>query len=287
MVGYETFPALHAAAGWVSSAAQIVRSVICAPFQGSFCRPCWRLCRGSAACPRASGRPRAEDFRVDNVIYLGDQKGPWSESTTIFHGGVVYDHRRDPAETVVLDSAAGRFVLLNLTHRTRSELSTGFVVAFTDRLQQLAAKSPDPLTKFFAKPNLTERFDETAGELTLSSQWRTYRLLLSAEASPPVVEQYHESCDWYARLNTMLNPGSPPPFVRLVVNAALAKRHAIASQVVLTDTSGKAPKQPTTIRSLHRVVRPLDPADLKLVAETRQFVESFTPVSFDQYRKPQ
>ena len=60
----------------------------------------------------------------------------------------------------------------------------------------------------------------------------------------------------------MLLPGSLPPFMRLKVNVALAERHAIASQVVRTDVPGKAEK-PVTIRSQHRVVHPLEPADLK------------------------
>ena len=90
----------------------------------------------------------------------------------------------------------------------------------------MAAKSKDPLVKLLAEPKFQERSDEAADELTLNSPWVSYRLTLAHEASPSVVEQYHEFCDWYARLNALLTPGSLPPFGRLVVDAALAKRQA-------------------------------------------------------------
>ena len=228
----------------------------------------------------------AENFRVDNTVYVDNQKAPVCRSATIFHDGVVYDCMKTPAETVVFDKSAGRFVLLNLKSRTRTELTTGEVAAFTDRLQQLAVKSSDPLVKFLAAPKFQERFDETTGKLTLSSPLVSYRLTLAPEKNQAVVEQYHEFSDWYARLNALLTTGSRPPFGRLVVNAALAKHKATASQVILTLSSGKASKrQQTTIRSEHRVVRPLTPADLDRVRQTREFMAGFKPVSFEQYRK--
>jgi hypothetical protein len=231
-----------------------------------------------------AGQALGEDFRVDNAVYAGDQKEPSSQSTTIFHAGVVYDCLKAPAETVVFDKTGGRFVLLNLSHRMRTELTTSEVAAFIDRLQPVAAKSKDPLVAFLAAPKFQERSDQP-GELTLASPWITYRLVLSGESSPSVVEQYRDFCDWYARLNALLVPGSQPPFGRLVVDAAMAQRRAIASQVVLTLHTGKGSRQPTTIRSEHRLVIPLEAADLERVARARKFMENFKLVSFDQYQK--
>jgi hypothetical protein len=234
-----------------------------------------------------AGRAIGEDFRVDNTVYAADQKEPNSESTTIFHGGVVYDCMKTPAETVVFDKNADRFVLLNLTQRVRAELTTDRLAAFTDGLQMRAAKSKDPLMKFLAGPKFDEKFDETAGELTLSSPLVTYRLVLAPESNQSIVEQYHEFCDYYARLNALL-AGSRPPFGRIVVNAALAQRQATAAKVILTIASGKGvSQQRTTIRSEHRVVRPLEPADLERVAKTRELMGNLKLVSFEEYRKPE
>jgi hypothetical protein len=229
-----------------------------------------------------AGATRSEDFRVDNAVYVGDQNEPSSQSTTIFSGGVVYDCLKTPAETVVFDKTTSQFVLLNLTRRARTELSTGAVAAFIERLQPMAAKSKDPLVQFLAEPKFQEQSRQT-GELTLSSPLISYRLTLVPETSPSVVEQYHEFCDWYARLNALL--GSPPPFGRLVVDAAIARQNAIASRVLVTVHAGKGSKPQTTIRSEHRLVRPLEPADLQRVAQAREFMGSFKLLGFDQYRK--
>ena len=232
-------------------------------------------------------RASAEDFRIDNAVFVGDQKTPSSESTTIFHNGIVYDCMKTPAETVVFEKLASKFILLNLKHRTRAELTTGEVTAFIEQLQHDGvSKNPDPLVKFLSSPRFEERFDEAAGELTLSSPLVSYRLRLLPESDQATVEQYHEFSDGYVQLNAMLAPGSRPPFGRLVLNAALAKRQAMASQVELTFTQGKASnRQQVTIRSTHSVVRPLVSADLELVAKTRESLGSFKLVSFEQYRK--
>jgi hypothetical protein len=237
--------------------------------------------------PAAAPAALAEDFRIENTAYVAGQKEPPTESTTVFAGNVVYDFMKTPAETVVFDQSAARFVVLNLRSRTRTELTTDELARFTDRLQQLAARNSDPLVKFLAAPKFQEHFNEGTRELSLSSASVNYRLLLAQEAAPATVEAYHEFSDWYARLNALLAPGSGsrPPFARLVVNAALAQRKALPLQVTLTVVPSKSDRQAITICSTHRVVRPLAPADLDRVAKTRESVVGFKLVSFDQYRK--
>jgi hypothetical protein len=233
-----------------------------------------------------AGPVRGEDFRVENAVYENDKQEPSNQSTTIFRKGVVYDCLKSPAETVVFDQTAGRFVLLDLTHRTRSEVTTADVTALIERLRPVAAKSQDPVVRFFAQPKFQESGGEAGGALTLTSPMVSYRITLARQTDPDWVERYHEFCDWYARLNSLLVPGSRPPFARLVVNAAVAQRQAVASEVSLTVTIGKGTnRQRITIHSEHRVVSPLEEDDLDLVARTRGFMGSFKLVTFDQYRK--
>ena len=227
-----------------------------------------------------------EDFLVENKVFFGSGKKAASRSTTIFHNGLVYDYLDRPAEVIVFDKAAGRFTLLDTVRRVRAELAAGDVADLTRRLQQSAEAHPDPFIKFLADPKFREQFDETAQELTLSSQWLTYRVVLAKPGSPAIAAQYREFADWYARLNTMLNPGSKPPMARLLVNAALAKRGAIAGEVYRTTASktGSPPKR-TTIRSQHRLIRRVAAAELERITQTRRFMEAFKPVSFEQYRR--
>ncbi len=227
----------------------------------------------------------AEDFRVDNAVYEGDQKDPISQSVTIFHGGVVYDCMTAPAETVVFDEVADRFVLLNPARRIRAELTTSELAALVDRLQKLALKNDDAVVRFLAAPKFHERTDETSGDLILSSPLVTYRVTLAPQSNASIVTQYHEFCDYYARLNSLLSSGSRPPFGRLVVNAAMAQRNATASQVVLTIASENDPKPQTVVRSEHRVVDPLTQDDLERISQIREQMEGFQSVGFNQYRK--
>ncbi len=231
-----------------------------------------------------TGSAAAEDFRVENRVYVGDQKEPASRSITIFRGNMIYDCLASPAETAVLDRAAGRFILLDLTRRIRCELSTSEATIFVDRLQSLAAKSKDPMARFLADPKFDEHSDNS-DELTFASPWLTYRVTLARQADRNLVEQYRDACDWYARLKPLLVPGSLPPQSRLLLDAALAQRQSTASRIVLTIAPGKASKQKTVIRSEHELVRPLDDTDLRRVAQTHEFIDLFQLVGFDQYCK--
>ena len=79
---------------------------------------------GVGAQPETGAGPSADGFRVENAVYFGDEVQPTSQSTTIFSGGVVYDCMKTPAETVVFEPWAGRFVLLSEKHHCRTELTT-------------------------------------------------------------------------------------------------------------------------------------------------------------------
>lgn len=227
----------------------------------------------------------ADNFRVDNAVFVENEKKPSSQSVTIFADGVVYDCMKAPAEIVVFDKPAEKFVLLNQASRTRAELTTRDVAAFVRELQPLAAKNPDPLVKFLANPKFEDQYNAATGELTFSSPMMTYRLLLSTDQSQAAVDQYREFSDWYARLNTMLSPGSRPPFGRLMVNAAVAQRKAIASEVTLAISTVKENRGQTTIRSTHKIARQLTQGDLDYVATIRKSMSDYKLVGFDKYRK--
>lgn len=243
---------------------------------------CALLALGGGCWP---GLPlRAEDFRVENKIFRGRANTPASQSTTIFCDGVVYDYLKDPQEVIVLDQAAGRFVLLDTARRVRAEVTTQHVAQFTEEVREVAGTREDPFKKFLAEPKFTTVFDEDENSLTLSSPWMTYRLLLEDPESPEIAAQYQHFSDWYARLNTMINPGSKPPFARLLVNAALAERGATAREVRLTVTPPRTfPPRKITLRSEHRLVREVAGADLDRVAQTRQFMDIFKRISLAEY----
>jgi len=228
----------------------------------------------------------AEDFRVENRVYRGNEKEPASRSTTVFSGEMVFDYLNEPAEVIVLDKAGGRFILLDTARRVRAEVTIEQVMAFTDRLLQSAGTRDDPFLRFLVAPKFDEQFDERSGELTLSSQWMTYRVLLTEAGGREIARQYRNFADWYARLNTMLHPGSKPPFARLVVNDAVARRGATPRRVQLTLTPKKSfPHKRITIRSEHELVRQVPQSDLDRVAQTHEFMRIFELIGIEQYLK--
>jgi hypothetical protein len=238
---------------------------------------------GGRCVNRAVGE---DEFRVENKVFAGDEDEPRVRSTTIFCHGVVYDYLEQPAEVTVFDQAHGRFVLLDLKRRLKTELSTEQVAEFTKRLRQWSRRQSDAMLKFQGDPQFEDAFDERTGELSFRSEWMTYRLVTEPAPSRDVARQYRAFCDWYCQLNTLLNPGSKLPFARMLVNAELEKRGLVPREVHFTATPKKGlVSKHISARSEHRLVGQLVESDRRRVAQTGQAIVTFAEVPFDEYQK--
>jgi len=234
----------------------------------------------------ADGATQAEDFRIENRVFVEGKKEAESQSSTFFQGGTVYDFMSEPAEVTIFDKPSGRFVLLNMTRQEQTELSLTEVAAFAEKLKQLASKQTDPLSKFFADPKFEERFDAASGDLVLSSPLVTYRITTKAAERPVVSKQYREFSDWYARLNAMLNTGARPPQARLMVNDALARQDVLAREVTLTITALKNnTPQKTVVRSEHDWAYELTRSDLDRIENAQKARANFRSLQYVQYAK--
>jgi hypothetical protein len=227
------------------------------------------------------------DFRVENQVFSGGGRTPQVRSTTIFLDGVVYDYLEDPREITVFDSANGRFICLDPIRHVRTELSTEHLESLAGRLKDWAGSQPDEFLKFLADPKFEKSLDEDTGELVFDSPWMTYRVTAIQTGSPETASQYAAFSDWYGRLNTRINPGSRPPFARMIVNAELAREQLFPEKVHLTvrPKAGGLLAKKTTLRSEHKLVRQLVESDRRQVAQTDQYMAIFKPVSFQEYQK--
>ena len=207
------------------------------------------------------GQPAsAVSFRVDNKVFVSAEKEPRSQSTTIFHEGLVYDFLDKPGEITIFDPGHHRFVLLDPAHRVKTEVSSDEVAALCDNLQSWAKRQADPLLRFMAEPRFEEGFDEAAGDLAFKSEWMTYRVAASPVASEAIGRQYREFSDWYTRLNARLNPGSKLPFARLEVNRVLDSRHVFPREVKLA-VHAKKGGRPETLGPQRALARnPAEPS---------------------------
>jgi hypothetical protein len=235
-------------------------------------------------CPAWS---RGDDFRVENRVYADEQRQLNSHSTTIFHGDAVYDFLTEPAEIVVFDKAGSKFVLLDLRRRVRTELRTVEVTAFVNRIREWAYDHPDPLLHFQGDPKFDEQFDAKSVQLTLKSPLMIYEARL-ARSSEAVSRQYRQFCDWYAELNTVLSSGSRPPFARLMLDEAIARRNATVREVKLTIIPPSKPgtsMAAMTVSSRHELTPTLSAEDLRRVEQAREHMRNFTLVKFADYHK--
>ncbi len=239
---------------------------------------------GSLGVPTAT----AADFRVENKVFLGSDKKPLSESTTIFKDGVVYDYLVEPGEVTVLDIARGRFFLLDTRLKLKTQLSAKLVKASIDSLKTRPDLSDDPFTSFLINPSFACQVDDERGELLFSSTMLEYRVLTVPAKTPEVAGEYRRFSDWYARLNTYIRSGARPPFSRMLVNEELEKRGELPRQVHLT----LKPKQGLGSRKIrmhseHNIVTLLGDVDLRHIAQTAEHLAVFELVSFKQYQSQQ
>jgi len=240
---------------------------------------------GLVLCPSLLPADAVDGFRIENRVFRAGDREAASRSTTIFHEGLVYDYLSEPSEVIVFDQQAGRFTLIDVGRHVRCELATSEVQSFVEQLVEAAAEQDDPFVRFLSAPELSERFDSATGVLTLSSSWLSYEAKTVADVDQVTVDRYRQFADWYARLNAMLNPGSPPPTARLALNAALARRGLLPREVSLTMTPKRGfPPRRVKLRSDHQVVRPLAAMDLDRIAQTREFMRIFKLVGFQDYR---
>lgn len=231
-----------------------------------------------------------DGVRIESKIFFGSDKEPKAENTTIFYRGLVYDYLRNPgegnhaSETIVLDLARGRFVLLDPKRRVRTELATQEVAALCENFRQWAQDQTDAFTRFLGAPKFEEVFDEATGELLLQSPWVTYRVATLEAESEAVLQQFRDFTDWYARLNARLNPGYKLVLARLAVNEALQKRRQLPREITLTVYPKKAFSfQKTVVRSEHQFIYHLVESDRDRIAQTGEFMAIFQPLDFAQY----
>ncbi len=249
---------------------------------------CLMACAACAAMatPAVAVTPDVEGFRIDNSVYSGKDRQPSVRTTTIFLNGVVYDFMEQPQEAIVLDAELGRFTLLNMARRVRAELSVDEVLELTRALRQRASMHESPFVRFLVEPEFEERFDLAAGALTLDSAWITYKVEMTSPDDPAIAESYRDFADMYSQVNTMLNPLASPPFARMKLNAALAEHHAIPSTIHLTIRPKRSfPPTRITMRSEHELVRSVGQPDLDRITQTREFMNIFKLVSFEEYRR--
>jgi hypothetical protein len=232
-----------------------------------------------------AGSARAEEFRVESDVFIGDQKEPIARSVTLFSSGLVYDFPRlGPKEITVFDPARGRFVLLDPERKVKTTVATQELLELAAAMK-VHAKDLTGAFAFAANPKFEEHLDADTDWLTLSSPVLTYRARCMSPEVAAAADRYRQFADWYARLNAT-RPGSLPPFARMELDRAIAERQQVPLEVELTvEPERRFVGRRLVVRSRHHFNWRLSNTDRQQIDTAGNYMAGFESVSVSVYRE--
>lgn len=228
----------------------------------------------------------AADFRIESRVYAEKETEPVSKSITLFHAGAAYDFLEEPSETTLLDPQRNRIVLLNNTHKLKTEISIAQIVEFSTQMKLRAGESEDELLKFLADPQFEETWDNQGQRLTLSSELMTYRVTPVQAPAPEIAQQYTYFSNWYAQLNAMTHVGGLPPFARAKLDDALQSRGLLPKNVELTvSIRTRLGRRDVKLRSEHEIAWKLLNADKALINNAHAAMAAYRELPFAEFQQ--
>ncbi|MEM8864150.1 MAG: hypothetical protein AAGF31_01235 [Planctomycetota bacterium] len=231
-----------------------------------------------AACASAA------DLRIETRVYAVDEETPVAESVTCFRAGVVYDFRPDESRITIFRAAVGdkpaRFLLLDTEREQQTEILAPQIEATMSKLRRWAASQSDPFLQFTGAPMFDERFDADTGELLLTSDQLSYRLVTTPLKHPEMKVELRQFLDGFAQLHTLLEAGLPPE-PRLRVNEALFRHEVIPLQVELTARDDEEP----SLRGEHVITWVLSKHDIQRIDHAADQLASFQKVSNAEFQQ--
>ncbi len=226
----------------------------------------------------------ADDFRVDSKVYIGKETAPHSANVTFFQGAHVYDFLDKPAQVTIYDTARERIVLIDPDRQVRTEITGEMITAFCKSIRVLEQKHSDPLLRFALAPTFEEQEAKEDGERVFESKYITYKVHASKPEDPTMAARYRTFSDWSAKLNSLVNRGSLPPFPRLAINTSLGKTGQVPDklQVILSPRS-LLPSRGVTYRSEHEFRPRLLDSDLKKIDQSGDMLARTTRIGLGEY----
>ncbi len=227
---------------------------------------------------------RAEDFRMETFIYVGDAEEFDSRTVSLFHNGVYYDLRGVSQSTTIYSppqgNQPGRFVLLDPSREVKTEWTTDRVDGYIAKLSRWAMGHKDAMLRFHAAPKFTTTFDEATNNLKLASDELSYDVDTEPLASPDRARVLVEFYNAFAELNCLTATGLPPG-PRLVLNRELLDRQIAPLTVRLATDDLENPD----LRSEHKLAWMLSKDDLDSIAVVNEQLVKFREVSNAEYHQ--
>jgi len=237
----------------------------------------------------------AQDFRVSTRLF--DEKAPPEQGPpqpiartwTIFHAGKVYDHVDILNETIILEPAQERFLILNTDRDLLTELSfreiQQYVFQARQRAQQKLSENPNlpngAAVAFQLKPTFRTSFDERKKTLQMTSPIFRYDVTCAA-ADKELTAVYLRYAQRTAELNYILNPQLLPT-VRQALNSELEQKKLLPTEIRLQSGIGSGLK----LRAEHTYLWSLTNEDRRKVSDWEARLQNprLKRLPFDQFQK--
>lgn len=197
----------------------------------------------------------AREFAIETKVFVGDADQPSETHLTIFRDNRVLDVTLGTAgSTIEFDRSTRDFQMSHQTPPMITRIAAEELVRFSASLQAKALEAEDPLIRFAAQPEFTQKYDADQQRLSLNSPFWNYDVQLIPIDDDQVLQRYREFADWFTYLNSLFRP--LPPGIRLELNQALDRRQCIPRQVTVT-VHPPGDVAPIRQRSEHRLIQPL------------------------------
>lgn len=238
-----------------------------------------------------SATAAAQDFRVDTEIFADKEKEPFVETLTLFADGRVYDFLlTEPKEITIFDPQRGTFTLLAPNLKLKTVITTQEVLECCLALNTHAAQSGNSLFAFAAQPEfaVTEEAvpsnGETLSQVTLTAHPITYAAVGKKPTQADAARAFRQFADGFARLNA-IRPGNLPPEPRLKLNAELADRGLLPTEITRIITPSNPLTKLLEHRSRHLVNWTLSRTDRGRIEQAGGYLTAsdFRTVDFGDY----
>lgn len=227
--------------------------------------------------------PVPNNFRVDNGLFKTDQTEPFARTVTVFFDGMVYDFMLESDQITIFNEIEASFTLIDVSEGTKTVIPLQFIDKAIERIVARNASKSDPETQFLYNPKFDPiQKDTTTGELIFTSRWLTYRVD-ARQGDVKAAKQYRHFADACAKLNTVLRPGSKPPFARLLVNQMLADGTMLPKSILMTEGAEINPEAPR-FRSEHRYEMKLNEADKKRIEDVKKSLETLKEKKLEEFQ---
>ncbi|MBP88960.1 MAG: hypothetical protein CMJ64_19980 [Planctomycetaceae bacterium] len=230
----------------------------------------------------------AQDFRMETDVVVGKEPKPVAQNLTLFTGNLVYDFALGSAdelairEVTILNTQKSSIVLMDLTRKIRTEVSTDTLLRFTVRIRKIALEKRNGAVAL----DFQTQSDNKAKTVALTSERVTYIVSARETQQPDAVTRYREFADWYAQLNAM-RPGNLPPFGRLQLNRELASRQWLPETITRTVVIDKLRRRRQELRSKHIVAWQLTNTDRRRINDAAGYQVGFQRVTLEDYLQPE